>query len=97
MKLNCQKHIKRSQKISSARKLSKSKIQIGIESAFKNLALKNSKIDFNLTESDEFNKNGINNIRYISQVNSHQVLNYFQNLHQGEKITNIICFKIYFI
>jgi len=41
------------------------KIQIGIESAFKNLALKNSKIDFNLTESDEFNKNGINNIEVL--------------------------------
>ena len=54
-----------SKKISSARKLSKSKIQIGIESAFKNLALKNSKIDFNLTESDEFNKNGINNIEVL--------------------------------
>ena len=54
-----------SKEISSARKLSKSKIQISIESAFKNLALKNSKIDFNLTESDEFNKNGINNIEVL--------------------------------
>ena len=52
-------------KISSARKLSKSKIQISIESAFKNLALKNSKIDLNLTEHDEFNKNGINNIEVL--------------------------------
>jgi len=54
-----------SKKISSARKLSKSKIQISIESAFKNLALKNSKIDLNLTEYDEFNKNGINNIEVL--------------------------------
>ena len=54
-----------SKKISSARKLSKSKIQISIESAFKNLALKNSKIDLNLTEHDEFNKNGINNIEVL--------------------------------
>ena len=54
-----------SKKISLARKLSKSKIQIEMESAFKNLALKNSKIEFNLTESNEFNKNGINNIEVL--------------------------------
>ena len=54
-----------SKKISSARKLSKSKIKTEMELVFKNLALKNSKIELNLTENVEFNKNGINNIEVL--------------------------------
>ena len=79
-----------SKKISTKRILSKSKIQSEIESVFKKLALKNSKIDLKITEENQFNKNGINNIDVFYTPNSKSEPNILSKIASGGEKSRIL-------
>ena len=79
-----------SKKISKKRILSKSKIQSEIESVFKKLALKNSKIDLKITEENQFNKNGINNIDVFYTPNSKSEPNILSKIASGGEKSRIL-------
>ena len=79
-----------SKKISKKRILSKSKIQSEIESVFKKLALKNSKIDLKITEENQFNKNGINNIDVFYTPNSNSEPNILSKIASGGEKSRIL-------
>tara|TARA_B100001093_G_scaffold221676_1_gene212614 strand:+ start:1809 stop:3458 length:1650 start_codon:yes stop_codon:yes gene_type:complete len=79
-----------SKKISNKRILSKSKIQSEIESVFKKLALKNSKIDLKITEENQFNKNGINNIDVFYTPNSKSEPNILSKIASGGEKSRIL-------
>ena len=79
-----------SKKISKKRILSKSKIQFEIESVFKKLALKNSKIDLKITEENQFNKNGMNNIDVFYTPNSKSEPNILSKIASGGEKSRIL-------
>ena len=79
-----------SKKLSKSRELSKSLIQDEMEIVFKSLALKNSKIEFNITETDEFNKNGINKIEILFKPNKHAKPNILSKIASGGEKSRIL-------
>ena len=52
--------------------------------------MKNSKIDFNLTESDEFNKNGINNIEVLYKPSEHSSPKLLSKIASGGEKSRIL-------
>ncbi len=79
-----------SKKVSKKRILFKSKIKSEIETVFKNLALKNSKIDIKITEDNQFNKNGINNIDVFYTPNSKSESNILSKIASGGEKSRIL-------
>ena len=79
-----------SKKLSKSRELSKSLIQDEMEIVFKSLALKNSKIEFNITETDEFNKNGINKIEILFKPNKQAKPNILSKIASGGEKSRIL-------
>jgi DNA repair protein RecN (Recombination protein N) len=77
-------------KISSSRKLSSNKIQNEMEVVFKKLALKNSKIEFNLTETNDFNSNGINDIEVLYKPNKQSKSNILSKIASGGEKSRIL-------
>ena len=77
-------------KISSSRKLSSNKIQNEMEVIFKKLALKNSKIEFNLTETNDFNSNGINDIEVLYKPNKQSKSNILSKIASGGEKSRIL-------
>ena len=79
-----------SKNISSKRLSNKEKIQSNMEDVFRNLSLKNSKIEFSLSESNNLNKNGINNIDVLYYPNSKLKPNILSKIASGGEKSRIL-------
>ncbi len=82
--------LKISKNISKARKISALKVKFDLEKVFKDLALKDSMIEFNITESDEFNKNGINNIDILYRPSKQSQSNKLSKIASGGEKSRIL-------
>ena len=82
--------LKISKNISKARKISALKVKFDLEKVFKDLALKDSMIEFNITESEEFNKNGINNIDILYRPSKQSQSNKLSKIASGGEKSRIL-------
>ena len=88
------KMLELSKTISTKRIASSKMIQSEILIAFEKLALKNSKVIFNLTETVDFNENGINNLQVLfSSNNNSKALNLSKVASGGEKSRILFALK----
>ena len=88
------KMLELSKTISTKRIASSKMIQSEILIAFEKLALKNSKVIFNLSENVDFNENGINNLQVLfSSNNNSKALNLSKVASGGEKSRILFALK----
>ena len=88
------KMLQLSKTISTKRIASSKMIQSEILIAFEKLALKNSKVIFNLSETVDFNENGINNLQVLfSSNNNSKALNLSKVASGGEKSRILFALK----
>ena len=87
------KMLQLSKTISNNRIASSKKIQSEILVAFEKLALKNAKIIFNLSECDDFNENGNNNLEVLFSANNSKVFSLSKIASGGEKSRILFALK----
>ena len=87
------KMLQLSKTISNNRIASSKKIQSEILVAFEKLALKNAKIIFNLSECDDFNENGNNNLEVLFSANNSKVFGLSKIASGGEKSRILFALK----